>query len=423
MRRNGFHPHAEPGILPGLQGEKPETGTDRSMTQPSAASRAMIERLIAFDTTSRDSNLALIDFVRDYLSRHGIASEIVPSEDGRKANLFATIGGTMGGDGDRPGVILSGHTDVVPVDGQPWVTEPFKVVERDGLIYGRGTSDMKSFVAVCLALVPDMVAARPRQPIHLAFSYDEEIGCLGVRRLIDVLVKRGLKARACIVGEPTEMRVVVGHKGKKSWRCTVHGHEAHSSLTHLGVNAVEAAAEIVAKLKSMARRFRDHGPHDRTYEPPYTSVHTGVIHGGTALNIVPLRCAFDFEFRHVPGDDPDALFAEIKNFAERQLLPEMRAVQPKAGFEWHELSSTPGLNTAEDDAVVGFAKALTGANATSRVAFGTEAGLFQQAGLPTIVCGPGSIEQAHKPNEFIALDQVAQCEAMLRRLIQLMATP
>lgn len=390
------------------------------MNQPSAASRAMIERLIAFDTTSRDSNLALIDFVRDYLSRHGISSELVLSEDGRKANLFATVGAS---DGAGPGVILSGHTDVVPVDGQPWDSDPFKVVERAGLIYGRGTSDMKSFVAVCLALVPEMVAARPRLPIHLALSYDEEVGCLGVRRMIDMLVERGLKAQACIVGEPTEMRVVVGHKGKKSWRCTVHGHEAHSSLTHLGVNAVEAAAEVVARMKSIARRFRDQGPHDPTYEPPYSSVHTGVIRGGTALNIVPLRCSFDFEIRHLPGDDPDAFFAEVTGFAERELLPEMRRVQPTAGFAWQELSSTPGLDTPEDDQVVAFAKALTGANATRRVAFGTEAGLFQRAGMPTVVCGPGSIEQAHKPNEFIALDQVAQCEAMLRRLIGRMAAP
>jgi len=374
----------------------------------------MIERLIAFDTTSRDSNLALIDYVRGYLSEHGVASELVPSEDGRKANLFATIGADGAA---RPGVILSGHTDVVPVDGQPWDTEPFKVTERDGLLYGRGTSDMKSFVAVCLALVPDFVRARPKQPIHLAFSYDEEVGCLGVRRLIDQLVRRGLKAEACIVGEPTEMRIVIAHKGKKSYRCTVRGHEAHSSLTHLGVNAVEAAAEVVAKLKQMARRFRDQGPYDPMFEPPYTSVHTGVLRGGTALNIVPLRCEFDFEFRHLPADDPDALFAEVKNFAEREVLPEMQAVQPGTGFEWKELSHIPGLDTAEDDAVVGFAKALTGANATGKVAFGTEAGLFQQAGIPTIICGPGSIEQAHKPNEFIALDQVAQCEAMLRRLM------
>ena len=383
------------------------------MTQPSAASRAMIERLISFDTTSRDSNLALIDFVRDHLARHGIASETVPSEDGRKANLFATIGPT-----DRPGIVLSGHTDVVPVDGQPWDSDPFQPVERDGRLYGRGTCDMKSFVAICLALVPEMLAARPRLPIHLALSYDEEVGCKGVRRLIDLLVERGFRAQACIVGEPTEMRVVVGHKGKKSWRCVVHGHEAHSSLTHLGANAVEAAAEIVARLKSMARRFRANGPFDPMYEPPYTSVHTGTIHGGTALNIVPLRCEFDFEFRHLPGDDPDALFAEIKAFAEREILPELRAVRRDAAVEWHELSSIPGLSTREDDEVVGFAKALTGANAVAKVAFGTEAGLFQLAGIPTIVCGPGSIEQAHKPNEFIALDQVAECEAMLRRMIR-----
>ncbi len=385
------------------------------MSQPSAASRAMIERLIAFDTTSRDSNLALIDFVRDYLSRHGIESELVPSADGRKANLFATIGPA---DGAKPGIVLSGHTDVVPVDGQPWTTEPFKVTERDGRLYGRGTSDMKSFVAVCLALVPEIKAAETKLPIHLAFSYDEEVGCIGVRGLIDMLVKRGLKAQACIVGEPTDMRVIVGHKGKKSWRCVVTGHEAHSSLTHLGVNAVEAAAELVAKLKATARRHRDNGPFDAMYDPPHTTVHTGTIAGGTALNIVPLRCEFVFEFRYLPGEDPDAMFEELKGYAEWQLLPEMRRVAPSTGFAWEELSRIPALDTPADSAVVDFAKQLTGANSTGKVSFGTEAGLFQQAGLPTIVCGPGSIEQAHKPNEFIALDQVAQCEDMLRRMIR-----
>ena len=386
------------------------------MSQPSAASRAMIDRLIAFDTTSRDSNLALIDFVRQYLAGHGVESELVPSADGRKANLFATI--APAGGAARPGIVLSGHTDVVPVDGQPWTTEPFKATERDGRLYGRGTSDMKSFVAVCLALVPEIRSAKPKLPIHLAFSYDEEVGCIGVRSMIDMLVKRGLKAQACIVGEPTEMRVIVGHKGKKSWRCVVAGHESHSALTHLGVNAVEAAAELVAKLKAMARWRRDKGPFDPMYEPPYTTVHTGTIAGGTALNIVPLRCEFVFEFRYLPGEDPDAMFAEVKDYAERQLLPEMRRVVPGVGFAWEELSHIPGLDTRPDDAVVDFAKQLTGANSTGKVSFGTEAGLFQQAGLPTIVCGPGSIEQAHKPNEFIALDQVAQCEDMLRRMIR-----
>jgi len=387
------------------------------MNQPSAASRAMIERLIAFDTTSRDSNLALIDYVRQYLAAHGVACELVPSADGRKANLFATIG-PADGDAARPGIVLSGHTDVVPVDGQPWDTEPFKATERAGRLYGRGTSDMKSFVAVCLALVPEIKAAKPKLPVHLAFSYDEEVGCIGVRRMIDALVKRGLRAQACIVGEPTEMRVIVGHKGKKSWRCVVSGHEAHSAMTHLGVNAVEAAAEVVAKLKSMARRFRDRGPFDPMFEPPYTTAHTGTIHGGTALNIVPLRCEFVFEFRYLPGEDPDAMFAEVRAYAEKTLLPEMRRVVPAAGFAWEELSHIPGLDTRPDDAVVDYAKQITGANATGKVSFGTEAGLFQQAGLPTIVCGPGSIEQAHKPNEFIALEQVAQCEAMLRRMIR-----
>ena len=372
----------------------------------------MLHRLVGFDTTSRNSNLALIEFVRDYLDGFGIGGELVFSDARDKANLYATIGPQGIG-----GIMLSGHTDVVPVDGQDWHSEPFALVERDERLFGRGTSDMKSFLAIALALVPEMIGRRLATPIHLALSYDEEVGCLGVRPLIAQLARRPDRPRLCIVGEPTEMQIVIGHKGKRSLRCRVHGFEAHSSLTHLGVNAIEAAAELIARLKAMARHKRDHGPFDPDFAPPYTSIHTGVIHGGTALNIVPRDCHFDFEFRLLPGDDPEPLVQELRDFAATTLLPEMQAVQPETGIDFEELTAAPGLDTPRDAEVTRLVAALTGANVTAKVSFGTEGGLFQEAGIPTVVCGPGSIEQAHKPDEFIALDQIARGEAFLRRLI------
>ncbi|MCC7274752.1 MAG: acetylornithine deacetylase [Alphaproteobacteria bacterium] len=383
------------------------------MTRPSSAALQMIERLVAFDTTSRNSNLALIEWIRGYLADHGIAAELFFDDDGRKANLFATIGPA-----DRGGVMLSGHTDVVPIDGQEWSTDAFRVTEKDGRLYGRGTTDMKSFVAVALAMVPRFAAARLATPVHLAFSYDEEVGCLGVRRMIDAVAARPIRPTACIVGEPTGMQVVVAHKGKLSYRCDVRGFECHSSICHTGVNAVEAAAEVVVRLKRIGRRLREEGPHDPAFDPPYTTVHTGVVAGGTALNIVPKDCFVEFEFRHLPGADPRALLAEVRDYAETVLLPEMRAVRADTGFTWTEMSSFPGLGTPEDAPVVELARALSGANRTGKVAFGTEAGLFEAAGIPTVVCGPGSIDQAHKPDEFVALDQVAACEAFLGRLIE-----
>jgi acetylornithine deacetylase len=372
----------------------------------------MIRTLVGFDTTSRDSNLALIDWVRDYLDGHGVASDLFFDEDGRKANLFATLGPR-----DRGGIALSGHTDVVPVDGQDWSTDPFRLTERDGRLYGRGTSDMKSFIAVALAMVPEFLERPLKTPIHLALSYDEEVGCIGVRRMIAGLADRPDRPRLCIVGEPTEMKPVIGHKGKRSLRCRVRGFECHSSLAHEGVNAVEAAAEIVAFLKSMARRFRDDGPHDADFVPPYTTVHTGTISGGTALNIVPKDCEFQFEFRFLPGADPEALVGEVKRFAATRVEPEMKALRPETGVAFEELTAFPGLGIDASHEVTQLALALTGANATGKVSFGTEAGLFQHAGIPTVVCGPGSIEQAHKPDEFIALDQISACETFLRRLL------
>jgi acetylornithine deacetylase len=312
--------------------------------------------------------------------------------------------------------MLSGHTDVVPVDGQDWHSDPFRVLARDGRLYGRGTADMKSFLAVILALLPEIVGRPLRIPIHLAFSYDEEVGCRGVRRLIPRIGDRPDRPVLCIVGEPTEMRPVIGHKGKRSFRCHVRGFECHSALAHEGVNAVEAAAELVAHLKSMARRKRAEGPFEPDYAPPYTTIHTGLIRGGTALNIVPKECSFDFEFRLLPQDDPEASLRELRAFAEARLLPEMQAVRPETGIRFEEISSFPGLDTAVDAEVTRLVAGLTGMNGTGKVSFGSEAGLFQAAGIPTVVCGPGSIEEAHKPDEFIALAQIAECERFLRRL-------
>jgi acetylornithine deacetylase len=373
--------------------------------------RAMIERLIAFDTTSRNSNLELIHYVRDYLADLGVKSELVHGDEGRKANLYATLGPT-----DRPGIALSGHTDVVPIDNQDWTRDPWRVSEHGGRLYGRGTCDMKSFVAIALAHAPRFLEAGLTTPIHLCFSYDEEVGCKGVRPLLAFLARQPIRPAMCIVGEPTDMKVITGHKGKTSICCHVRGKEAHSSLAPHGVNAVNAAARVVSHLADMAARKAAEGPFENDFDVPYTTLHTGTIEGGTQLNIVPGHCRFEFEFRYLPQDDPQALLAEVKRYAEQEVQPAMQAVDPATGFSWEEISSFPGLDLSPDAAVIELAKALSGGNATGKVAFGTEAGLFDAAGIPTVVCGPGSIDQAHKPDEFVALEQVALCERFMERL-------
>jgi acetylornithine deacetylase len=379
----------------------------------SADSRALIETLVAFDTVSAKSNLALIEFLRERLAAHGVAARLVHDETGKKANLYATIGPQ-----DRPGVLLSGHSDVVPVAGQAWSSDPFTVVERDGRLYGRGTADMKSFLAVALAHLPAMAAANLKTPIHLAVSYDEEVGCIGVRRLIEVLNGLPVKPAMCIIGEPTGMRVMVGHKGKRAYRVKVRGLECHSSLAPQGVNAVDYAAELVVFLRRLARRKLEQGRQDTAYEVPATTIHTGTISGGTALNIVPKDCAFDFEIRSLPEDDPEALVEEVRRFARDELEPRMQAVSPDCGIAFEALSGYPGLDTDPGEDVVTFVKSLIGANEHGKISFGTEGGLFQRtAGIPTVVCGPGEIAQAHKPDEWIALDQVALCERFMERLI------
>jgi len=371
----------------------------------------MLRKLIAFPTVSRDSNLALIHFVRDLLKPYDADIRLTHDDDKRKANLFATLGPR-----GEPGIVLSGHTDVVPVEGQAWDTDPFVMVEKGGKLYGRGTCDMKGFVACALGLVPEIMERGLKTPLHLAFSYDEEVGCIGVGRLISDLQRAGIKPKSCIVGEPTEMRPVVAHKGKKSFRCTVRGLAGHSAYAPLGVNAVEYAAEAVAFLKNLARRHRDQGPYDRGFDIAHTTVHTGVIRGGTALNVIPHECTFDFEFRHLPGDDPDRLLREFQEYIKTRLEPEMREVHAASGFIIEPMSGIPVLDTGPESEIVALAQELAGNNEIAKVSFGTEGSQFQRAGIPTVVCGPGSIAQAHKPNEYVALDQIAQCDAFLRRL-------
>ena len=383
------------------------------MTAPGAASLDMIRRLVGFDTVSSESNLDLIEFAREHLAGLGAECRLFHDESGAKANLYATLGPP-----ERPGILLSGHTDVVPVEGQDWDSDPFVVNERDGRLYGRGTADMKSFIAVALALAPEFVERGLETPLNFSFSYDEEVGCIGVRSVVAALAGMPVKPAMCIVGEPTDMKVVTAHKGKRAVDTRVRGLACHSSLAPSGVNAVEYAAELIAFMKGTGRRLASQGYQDADYDVPHTTVHVGRIEGGTALNIVPADCRFEWEFRHLPADDPDALYAEFTGYAREVLEPEMHAVDAASGFEWQEISSFPGLDTDPAEAVVTLVKELAGRNDHGKVAFGTEAGLFSGgAGIPTAICGPGSIDQAHKPNEFITLEQVAACEAFMRRLM------
>ena len=376
----------------------------------------LIQRLVAFDTTSRESNLGLIEWVRDALQRLGIRSRLTYDATGKKANLFATVV-----KGPRAGIVLSGHTDVVPVDGQAWDTDPFAATIKGDRIYGRGTADMKSYLAVALAMAPRFAEADLKAPVHFALSYDEEVGCLGVRGLIADLAANGITAAGCIVGEPTSMQVVIANKGKRAYRCTVHGREAHSALTPQGVNAIEYAAKLVVHIRHIADRLAATEPREYGFEVPFTTMQTGTIRGGTASNIVPRECVFDFEFRYLPGANPDALEREIKDYAEKVILPEMKRVAPEAELAITTRSEIPGLAIGESDDLTRLGQALSRRPGFGRVGYAAEAGLFQEIGIPSIICGPGSIEQAHKPNEWIALEQVAQCESFMDRLLEELA--
>ena len=379
------------------------------------SSRDILARLIAFDTVSRNSNLALIKYIQDYLAGLGVDSELFFDEAGGKANLFATLGPR-----DRGGVCLSGHTDVVPVDGQNWSVPPFELTENGGRLYGRGTADMKGYIACVLAAVPAFLAQPLRVPLHLAFSYDEEVGCLGVRSLLADLERREHKPIACIIGEPTELKPVLGHKGKLAMRCQVHGAACHSAYAPQGVNAIEYAAKLINHLGEIGTRLAAPERHDPRFDPPYSTVQTGVIGGGRALNIVPAECQFDFEVRALPSDDPQQVAEQLRDYAETELLPKMRAVKAEADIRFSELSAYPALATDPQSEVAQLLARLSGSDEFSTVAFGTEGGLFDQAGIPTVVCGPGSMDQGHKPDEFVSVEQLAACDGMLGRLVEWM---
>jgi acetylornithine deacetylase len=390
-----------------------------SASQAQPLSLPWIEKLIGFDTTSRESNLGLIETVRDYLQHAGIAAVLTHDADGRKANLFATVAAHDGRtDG---GIVLSGHTDVVPVNGQPWDTDPFKPVVKDGKLYGRGACDMKGFIGVSLALLPEMQAARLRQPLHFALSYDEEVGCVGAPVMLADLKRRGIRLDGCVVGEPTSMRPIVAHKGINAYKCCVRGHAAHSSLTPKGVNAIEYAARLICHIRDVANAMRDQGPYDEAFDVPFSTAQTGLISGGIALNTVPSLCEFTFEYRNLPPVDPATIFAKIEQYAREQLEPEMRRLQAHTSIQFTQVAAAPAFDAAEQDAITQLVRALTGNQNQLKVAYGTEAGLFQAAGVPSIVCGPGDIEQAHKPNEFVALEQIEACESFTRKLIKSMA--
>jgi acetylornithine deacetylase len=375
---------------------------------------AWLERLVAFDTTSRNSNLALIDDVAGYLKSQGIQSKIIKDGSGEKANLFATIGPAKAG-----GIVLSGHTDVVPVDGQPWDTDPFKVTRKGARLYGRGTSDMKAFAACALALVPAMAKRGLKRPIHLAFSYDEEVGCLGVGSMIRHMAEVSeVRPGVVIVGEPTDMTVVNAHKGIASHATSITGLEAHSSQTHRGVNAIEVAAELIGVLGRLGEEMKQRGdPHGR-FDPPYTTVHVGTIQGGTAQNIIPRRCVFTWEYRAIPSTDAEIVRTKFDAYVRDVALPRMRKVFPQAEIQTELRALAAPLVPEDGSPAESLVLALARQNRTFAVSYGTEGGLFQEAGFPTVVCGPGNIKEAHQPNEFIEMAQVEACSQFLERLIE-----
>jgi acetylornithine deacetylase len=374
-----------------------------------------LEALIGFDTTSRDSNLRLIAYVEAYLGGLGVSSRRVANADGSKANLYATIGPAVPG-----GVVLSGHTDVVPVDGQAWSSDPFVLTRRGGRLYGRGTCDMKGFLALALAAVPTFARGESARPLHLAFSYDEEVGCLGAPAMIRELVA-GLPAPiAVIVGEPSEMEVVSGHKGISTWRVTVTGHEAHSSLTHLGVSANMVAIGLMAQLRALAESFERHPDAESLYHPPHATLTVGLMHGGTAVNILARECDFTFDLRTPPGQDPDTIMAPFLAAcaAEDQAL---KARFGDAGVRITRRSSTPSFAPEPDGTAEMLARRLAGDNGPARVVpYAAEAGQFQGAGFSTIICGPGSIEQAHQADEYLEIAQFERGAGFMQRLIEAM---
>ncbi|WP_407151909.1 acetylornithine deacetylase [Bradyrhizobium sp. ORS 86] len=375
--------------------------------------RKLLTDLVAFDTVSDCSNLPLIAYIESYLASLGVSAERIVDETGQKASLWVTIGPA-----DKPGLVLSGHTDVVPVAGQDWTHNPFELVERNGRLYGRGTTDMKGFVAVCLAMVPEMLGAGLKTPIHLAISYDEEIGCVGVRPMLRELSRKKVKPLGCFVGEPTQMQVIIGHKGKHGVRATFRGLARHSSIAPDGVNAIEYAAELITEIRRRAERLAAEGDRDELYDMPHTTLLTSIVHGGAALNIVPDHCMVEFECRGIGISESKQVTDAIIAWAKAEIEPAMRKRHPECGIDFEEILDYPALDTPASDPFVTLAKQIAGRNDHAKVAFGTEAGLFvSMAGVPSVVVGPGGIAQAHTPDEFVEMSQLEACGDFVARLI------
>jgi len=384
------------------------------MTARAPSSTEMLKRLVAFDTTSRNSNLELIQYIQGYLDEFGVRSTLVPNAEGTKANLFATIGPEAEG-----GIVLSGHTDVVPVDGQPWETDPWTLTEKpDGNLYARGTCDMKGFIAAALSHVPVFQKASLKVPMHFAFSYDEEIGCLGAHSLAERLVGSVPRPRAVIVGEPTMMGVVNAQNAGGGINATFTGFEAHSSMTHLGVSAIHFAGDFIHWLNELQVELaqRKH-PHLDTV-PNHTTINVGIITGGTAGNILARECTLNWGYRTLPGDDPWEVQRRAEAYIAELLLPKMKAKHPDANIVLKRRSFVPGLLPQENEEAAKLALQWTGGNRTYAVPYGTEAGIFRAHGIPTVICGPGDISQAHQPNEFVAKSQMDACDAFLGKLIR-----
>lgn len=372
----------------------------------------LLAKLVNFPTISSDSNLALIDYIAQYLKTLGIESQLIHNEEKTKANLYAVIGPQ-----DKPGIMLSGHTDVVPVAGQDWSADPFILREQDGLLLGRGSADMKGFIACVLSMLDKIDQQNLVTPIHLAFSYDEEIGCIGVRRLLDMLQDAPVKPKYCIVGEPTLMKPIIAHKGKTAVRVNCTGSECHSSLAPDGLNAIYLATDMIAAIRELQQQLIETGHHDHDYDISHTTLHVGVINGGTALNIVPNQCQFVFEIRNLPEDSPTHLIDQLREKADAITAPWLEKF-PAANIDLDIYNTYPALSTPEESEIVKLITNLTGANRTGKIAFGTEGGLFtEQLKIQTIVMGPGSIEQAHKPDEYIAKEELDRCDAFLQKLV------
>jgi acetylornithine deacetylase len=382
-------------------------------TTTSLTTTDILERLVAFDTTSRNPNLALIGFVRDYLDALGVPYRVSGDATAQKANLHAIIGPRESG-----GLALSGHVDTVPVDGQAWISDPFALRRQDGKLFARGSCDMKGFVAACLAAVPDFQARNLVRPLHLFISYDEEVGCQGVKRLIQDMDESGLRPDLCVVGEPSRMKPIVAHKGKFDLKVSIRGLTGHSSEVSKGVNAVQAAGEAIAWVAREARRLAAEGPFEEGFDPPHTTIHVGTVQGGTILNIIPDRAAFTMEWRFIPGDSPHRHLERLQAWISETIEPAMKAVDPVCGFAYDVALEMPGMELPADHALVTVVKQITGYNTTGKVSYGTEGGFYQKAGIPTIICGPGHIAQAHQPDEWIAETELAACDRFIRRLAE-----